>query len=58
MDKEEIPLPKDFGPPFIITLLRECCNYDEEKRPTFKVSIKLINYFLINYFNFQIPFLK
>jgi len=41
MDKEEIPLPKDFGPPFIITLLRECCNYDEEKRPTFKVSIKL-----------------
>jgi len=41
MDKEEIPLPKDFGSPLIITLLHECCNYDEEKRPTFKVSIKL-----------------
>ena len=59
MDEEQIPLPKNFGPPFIITLLRECCNYDEEKRPTFKVKEYGSKKFKIKnkpFFNFYIFF--
>ncbi len=37
--QERMPLPKDFGPQFIIDLMNECWKEDHHQRPTFKVNL-------------------
>ena len=37
--QERMPLPKEFGPQFIIDLMNECWKEDHHQRPTFEVNL-------------------
>jgi serine/threonine protein kinase len=44
-NEKRMPLPKNFGPQFIVELIKKCWNEEPNERPTFKVK-KSINIFI------------